>query len=249
MLQLTPLSPAPARVPVSLFIGVPLYDGTCTGTFATSLFHAVMTLRNSGVPVQVRFLEKEGTITKARNALAHHFLQTQATHLLFVDNDIAFEVADLVRFIRGDKPIVAGFCPKKVLDWNRIGSAYQAGVRGPDLEKYSGSFVVDGSFDPLLPKGSLVEVKRAGTGLMLIKRGVFERLAPTIPKYVLDLDSVPTKVHEYFATLKLGEQQILTSEDYSFCHRAREAGCSVWADPWAKITHTGNHIFAGVAQP
>lgn len=33
------------------------------------------------------------------------------------------------------------------------------------------------------------------------------------------------------------------SEDYSFCHRVREAGMKIWLCPWMELTHTGGHKF------
>jgi len=41
----------------------------------------------------------------------------------------------------------------------------------------------------------------------------------------------------------------LLSEDYYFCHKAREAGLKVWAAPWVQLGHFGNYLFEGGLLP
>jgi hypothetical protein len=35
------------------------------------------------------------------------------------------------------------------------------------------------------------------------------------------------------------------SEDYFFCHKAREAGMHVYMCPWMQLQHIGSYIFKG----
>jgi hypothetical protein len=96
-----------------------------------------------------------------------------------------------------------------------------------------------------------MEIDNGGTGFMLIKREVFEKLKPTVPTYTNDMilivDKNPVKkiIHEYFATSIDEVSNRLLSEDYHFCKISREAGFKVYAAPWANLTHSGTYNFSG----
>jgi hypothetical protein len=85
---------------------------------------------------------------------------------------------------------------------------------------------------------------------MLIKREVMEAMGTQLPNYlnnVLDMNN-PTngeRIVEFFATMIEPETELLLSEDYYFCRKAREAGFSVWAAPWVELSHIGTYAFEG----
>jgi hypothetical protein len=91
-----------------------------------------------------------------------------------------------------------------------------------------------------------------GTGFMLIKREVFEQLRDKVPSYINDTHDLGgnighERISEFFATSiePIGER--LLSEDYHFCKIWRElCGGSVWAAPWAQLSHIGTHMFNGI---
>ena len=55
-----------------------------------SLVQVDPTFVNAQVGVQFGFLMNESLVTRARNALVWEFLQSDATHLMFIDSDIGF---------------------------------------------------------------------------------------------------------------------------------------------------------------
>jgi GT2 family glycosyltransferase len=92
-----------------------------------------------------------------------------------------------------------------------------------------------------------VEVSAVATGLMLIRRNVFELLEPFCDKYALngsdasfDMDQMVT---EFFDTSIEGG--ILYSEDYHFCRLYRKHGGKVYAAPWVNVVHAGEYTFSG----
>ena len=91
-----------------------------------------------------------------------------------------------------------------------------------------------------------IEVPFGGTGFMLIKRDVLEGLTDKVPDYNDFLMSQTIK--QYFDTsIDPASHNILLSEDYHFCKLARSNGYTVWAAPWAELTHTGTYQFTSRA--
>jgi hypothetical protein len=196
----------------------------------------------------------ESLITRARNTLAYDFLDTDATHLMFIDADITFNPADIISMVKADKDIICGLYPKKEMNWKTVAEAVKSGVEYQDLPSYTGSFVVNLVGDAAQATGDVnepMEIDNGGTGFMLIKRNVFETLKPTVQTYtndqILIVDKNPVKkiIHEFFATSIDEVSNRLLSEDYHFCKIARKAGFKVYAAPWANLSHSGTYNFSG----
>jgi hypothetical protein len=173
---------------------------------------------------------------------------------MFIDADITFNPADIVRMVNADKDIICGLYPKKEINWKTVAGAVKSGVEYQDLPNYTGSFVVNLVGDVAQATGDVnepMEIDNGGTGFMLIKRNVFETLKPTVPTYTNDMilivDKNPVKkiIHEFFATSIDEVSNRLLSEDYHFCKIARQAGFKVYAAPWANLTHSGTYNFSG----
>lgn len=236
-----------------LFIATPMYGGLCYGYYTQALMTLQTQLQQNKIDTAVSFLFNESLIQRARNALAHGFLKTDHTHLMFIDADIRFNPADVLPMMLADKPIICGIYPKKELNWNQIHKAAVAGVPPDQLRHFSGSFVVNlvnYAEQVQVDVNSPVEIWNGGTGFMLIKREVFEKLKDVVPSYINDTHDLggnigKERISEFFATSiePLGER--LLSEDYHFCKIARQVGFKVWAAPWAQLSHTGSYTFSG----
>ena len=96
-----------------LFVATPMYGGQNYGYFNQSMLQLQSLLGQNKIDVAVSYLFNESLIQRARNALAHGFLRTDFTHLMFVDADIRFNPPDVLRMLSADKPIICGIYPKK----------------------------------------------------------------------------------------------------------------------------------------
>jgi len=237
-----------------IFVATPMYGGLCVGGYTVGLLNTVQEFMRNGMQLYYAHMMNESLITRARNTLAYDFLATDATHLMFIDADITFNPADIVRMVNADKDIICGLYPKKEINWKTVAEAVKSGVEYKDLPNYTGSFVVNlvgGATQTTGDVNEPMEIDNGGTGFMLIKRNVFETLKPTVPTYTNDMilivDKNPVKkiIHEFFATSIDEESNRLLSEDYHFCKIAREAGFRVYAAPWANLTHSGTYNFSG----
>lgn len=236
-----------------LFVSTPMYGGQCFGFYNQSLIQLNNLLRNSGSECVVSFMFNESLITRARNALAHNFLKTDCTHLMFIDADIRFNPGDIPPMVDADKEIICGIYPKKEINWHTVKNAVEAGVPVDQLKYHTGSFVVnlvEYSATVTVPINQPVEIWNGGTGFMLIKREVFEQLADKVPTYVNDVTDLSgsiknDEIREYFTTsIEEGTNRLL-SEDYHFCNIWRKAGGKVWAAPWVQLAHIGTYAFEG----
>jgi hypothetical protein len=185
--------------------------------------------------------------------LAYDFLDSDATHLLFIDADIGFDPRVVPTLVQADKDIICGLYPKKEIHWPQVHSAVQRGVSADKLHEYTGTFVVNliNAERAECDIGEPFEIDNGGTGFMLIKRSVFEGLKDKVPTYTNDMfhatdtERKPKIIGEFFATSIEPETNRLLSEDYHFCRLARENGFKVYAAPWIHLSHTGTYVFNG----
>ena len=236
-----------------LFIATPMYGGMCAGYYTQSMLTLQKQAQDAGITLSFSFMFNESLITRARNALAHGFLTTKATHLMFIDADIKFIPEQIFPMLEADKDIICGIYPKKEINWQSIRDAIGRGVPNEELKNHTGSFVVnlanyEGSVT--IPINEPVEIWNGGTGFMLIKREVFEKLKDVVPTYTNDMNDLggtlkADVISEYFATSIEPEKNRLLSEDYHFCREWRKHGGKVWAAPWVELSHIGTYAFDG----
>jgi len=227
-----------------LMIGTPMFGGMCNSEYAQSIMELRESMQKYDHVVTSVFLGNESLIQRARNTISWHFLNSDASHLLFVDADQKFRASDVAKMIKADKDIIAAPVPMKGINWDKVRMG--ACLNHPDLSKLTGIFNFNkldniDMVDPLEP----FEVKHIGTGMMLIKREVFSKLQQHVDYYVNAGNTIPKneKVYNFFEAKVVTHE--LLSEDYHFCHLYRKTGGSVWAAPWCEIGHFGSYLFNG----
>ena len=236
----------------SILIATPMYGGMCTGHYTIATINTINNLRERKVEAFLANLMNESLITRARNELVRMFLKnTDCTHLMFIDADMYFEDNAVGRLLDADRDIVCALYPKKEISWDRVRQAVE--MNRKDLSYYASEFVLNlphGKTKVELDKSGLLEVRHAGTGFMLIKREVFEKLEQHVPEYRSSTLQDPTGKYikpiarQYFDTSIDGTGALL-SEDYHFCELWREHGGKVFVDLTIHLQHIGTHSFDG----
>jgi hypothetical protein len=245
-----------------LFIATPMYGGMNHGLYMKSCLDLQTIMIKYGIEVKFSFLFNESLITRARNYLVDEFLRSDYTHMMFIDSDIHFDPNDVVALMALDKDVIGGPYPKKSINWQNIADTAR---RHPDLnprelENLVGEYVFN------VVKGTQqfqvsepLEVMEIGTGHMMIKRHVFEKLATEFPKIRYKPDHVGQAhfdgsryIHAYFDTVidtsdsyTGGGSDRYLSEDYMFCQMWRKIGGQVWLCPWMRTQHIGTYAFTG----
>lgn len=225
---------------MKLFIATPMYGGNCTGNYTNSLLQLSNTLLANNINWKNKFAFNESLITRARNYLTHEFLKSDCTHLLFIDADIEFNSNDVISMLKADKDIICGAYPKKTINWNYIAEASKNNIPANRLQEFSGEFVLhllDGQNEIEVEADKPFEVLNSGTGFMMIKREVFDKIK--VPSY--NFHGEQNK--EYFTTAIVNND--LLSEDYYFCKLARDIGYKIYIAPWVKLSHVGTYAFTG----
>lgn len=235
----------------SILIATPMYGGQCSGHYVHGLITSINKLRDLGVSTAWCHLMNESLITRGRNALVDTFLKTEHDYLMFIDSDIHFDSEAIAHLLAVDDDIVCGIYPKKEVNWDSVRKAARDSKE--DLEDYAGAFVFNmvGGDHAETDERGVIEVRHGGTGFMLIKRGVFEHLAPHVPEYRSSNAVNPETgeyyqplVKEYFAT-SIDPHGVLLSEDYHFCELWRKHGGKIYAHPFIKLQHVGTYVFGG----
>ncbi|MGZ2749900.1 hypothetical protein [Burkholderia stagnalis] len=222
--------------------------------YVDSLLALALALREQGIGVHFATSEKSALVAVARNALVHYFItQTDATHLLFIDADMRFRAPDVMRLLEhGDRDVVGALYPGKTYDWDRL---IRTAREQPDLEtekvilmgaRYVSIAALEGDTTDLAkadPETGLIEVSGVGTGLMLIRRDVFDDLRGAHSDWLMKSGPV-TGGYAYFNGGRTLDGRFV-GEDYAFCDDIRALGRRIFAAPWLRIGHIGNHEFCG----
>ena len=235
---------------MNVLIATPMYGGMCSGEYTRASLGIIPTLQKHGIGAGFAYIYNNSLITSARDQLADIFLKNEFTHMMFIDADIKFNAEDIVAMLGADKDVIAGVYPKKEINWHMVHQKVLDGAKPEELTNYTGLLVVnlvDNEKEKVVKAGEPLEVFGAGTGFMLIKKSVFERLEPHVEKYI---DSnTESEINSFFFLMKDPDTGKQLSEDYAFCRLCRQHGIKIHVAPWVRLGHSGTYLFEGSVVP
>jgi hypothetical protein len=236
---------------ICLVVATPCFGGQISVVYAASIFKLQKVLRASAdIELKVLFKDGDALITRARASLAAQFLDDpDATHLLFIDADIGFEPAQVLRLIECGADMCAAIYPIKRIDWDKVRTVVAAARPNPAAAALNYVFEVA---DPeaVVTCGGFAKVRYAGTGFLMIRRGALERMCVHYPhlRYRRDHSvEAATASANRFALFDcmIDENGTYLSEDFSFCKRWSDMGGEIWADLSSTLSHVGPLVFRG----
>jgi len=211
-----------------LHIGIPCYGGMMSEPTVTSLLRFILLAQQVGLNWSLDTMVNESLVTRARNNLmAKMMTNQQATHFMFIDADIRFEPDAPLKMMVCDKDVIGGLYPKKALPVNYVINLQ------PQTKVQGDIFTVD----------------TMGTGFLMFKRTVYEKLIAADPetKYVDDVGlgkQFEPMMYSIF-DCEIDERGHYLSEDWLFCRRWAKLGGEIWAHGKVLLNHIGHYEFQG----
>ena len=198
----------------------PAYGGQVFAPHMESCLSLCANLSEHGVPFDWMIRWNESLVHRARMGMTKEFLESDFSHMMWLDADIDFTPDDVISLWNMDADIAVGVYRMKT-EYSMF-AAWVDGELIDDLDQFQ---------EP-------IEVDYAGTGFMLIKRECLEALARKVPHYENEVEEIPAL---YQTPIRHGT---LLSEDYFFCELARDNGYKVMMDPSVRLGHWGLKRYA-----
>lgn len=202
-----------------LAICMPLYDGKLCWETMMRLRQDETALVAAGWQIEHIFLPGCSAITVARSELVGLALERGCDVIAFVDGDMDWNVRGLTQLVEHDVDIIGAPVPLK----KAVPIVWNVGWLNKDINT------------AVTNDKGLIEVAHVGTGMMVVKRRVFDILRDHLGRdyRYLDRNHGGERCAFFEAPLAWGE-------DARFCHLWRQIGGKVYVDP----TLTMKHIIA-----
>lgn len=237
-----------------LLIGTPCYGGLVAQGYMESIIGLMVYGSAHGFDMTLALNGHDSLITRSRNKIVSTFLDMpQATHLLFIDADISFKAEAVKRLLDFDQDVAAGMYPIKNIDWQRFRQRIRPDVGEAEMRELGLNFVGT----PIAGEGreerdGFITASYAGTGFMLIKRRVLERMIAAYPETKFEVAHTYPRVakqspnqYALFDCMIEKGTNIYLSEDFAFCQRWRALGGKIWLDTESRLTHIGVYAYEG----
>jgi|GEM_PF-431823 len=208
-----------------VFLATPAYPGPVSAGYAKALHGTVWELARAGIPSELYILAEHCHVDDARNYCVRDFLRTTCTDLVFLDADVRWAPAELVRLLGYDRDVVGGAYRLK-----QEGMRYTVRFANEHLQAE--------------PDG-LLEVEHIATGFLRIRRAVLEKLAAEAPHYGAEQGQFGLPLFPLIFERGLAEDNVRVGGDFNFCRKWRAMGGRIYVDPELHFGHAGLHEWEG----
>src|SRR3981081_903681 len=239
---------------IHLKVATPCFGGQVSSIYAGSIFHLQRAVRSRpDVELTVLMRDGDALITRARANLVTLFLDNpSATHLLFVDADIGFTPDQVFRLIESEADVVAGVYPIKRINWDKAKRTLEE--NRPKVQPAARDYVLEiDNPDHVVAVNGFTRVRFAGTGFLMIRRHVLEKMCRH-PAYASlqffgehSFDALAGSPNRFalFECMIDAATGTYLSEDFAFCKRWTDIGGEIWADLESRLDHVGPSVFRG----
>ena len=238
---------------IHLFIGTP-----CHSEVSMHYVNAIISLTKAchkrNIPVEFSLI-KSSLVTQGRNLCVSGFLDSKASHLMFIDSDIFLYPSTIFKMIKADKDVISVPYPLKAFLWDKsLQQVKEGNVKDPQQLAQAGNtypMKVPDRKDIQINDG-VIEVTHSPTGAMLIKRSVFEKLIKAYPGKEIRQNTVinsqlvlKKNMWNFFDTIHDPVDKSYLGEDFGFCRLWKDIGGKCHAYVLDEITHVGEHQYSG----
>ncbi len=222
------LEPAKDDHPLVVFM-TPSIDHMVTLGFLASYVETITLLNQNGWATAFHSVGGDPYLAKVRNLLVSVCLKKfpTATHLFFLDADIEWDAASVLRVLNHPADIVAGIYPKKT-----------------DKPDFPCDLMGDKETGKLIEEDGLYRAIMVPTGFLRVRREVYVKMAEQAQRYrdgtgnneecwnIFEMGFSPEKLD----ATGLGEWW---GEDFAWCRKAQNMGYKLLVDPDCIFGHRG----------
>ena len=239
--------------PFSIFVATPVHS-ECSIHYTQALLELQKLAFLKKIKIKFQLM-KSSLVTQGRNLCVAGFLESDFTHMLFIDSDIYVQAESILKMIDRDKDVISIPYPLKTMMWDkaidRINDNQIKNIKDLKTALNTYPMRVADDTDIRVNKG-VMEVTHSPTGCMLIKRNVIDKLIKAYPdkgivqKTVINGEYVD-KPHmwNFFDCIHDPETKTYLGEDFSFCKLWKDIGGKCYAFIGDTIIHVGEHQYEG----
>jgi hypothetical protein len=229
-----------------------VWTPSLTGTFNVGYVNSILKMQVECQRVGGKFswgvVPGISILPVARNRSVVEFLKGDATHFMFLDSDVGVNAQDVMVCVLSGLEFTALPYSRRAFDPERALSIIQntpgitpksiASILSRPAFEFFGTEPKE--IDPELSELGFVVADRVGTGAMILRREVFEKMAPIVDDY-LDLmneeqESIKTK--NFFGYSR--KEGYFIGEDWTFCDQWSSLGEKIYLKVDAKTSHEGS---------
>lgn len=165
-------------------------------------------------------------ISHARAKSLRKALDSGATVVVFIDDDVAWQPGDLLKLIETEGDVIAG--------------VYR--FKRDEAEEYMGALVVDDDGRPVVRQDGCIQAHSIPAGFLKITREGVNRFMREFPELCFGEACAP-----YVDLFNHGAHGgVWWGEDYAFARRWRERCGDIWIVPTLRLDHyAGDKAYAG----
>jgi hypothetical protein len=228
-----------------------------------SLLGLTQALPKRGIAFALKTYEWSDIVISRNYLLSCFLTDTKFTHALLLDSDMSYHPQVFFDLLDFDADFTCAPYPQRRMRWSTFRTLIEREATKPPEERAptdrllaeSLRYNVPDVFDAGVPwphevRGGFRKVPGAGTGFMLIRRSVPERMVETgaaqpVPGF--NGSGYPgADFHDFFSHLRGRGGEVMHGEDTSFCRRWIDGcGGEIWCHESAKITHHGELAYPG----
>jgi len=211
------------ETPRDACLAIPSYASVSLA-FVYALATSIKELQARGISCGLMLLQGHCHVDDARNDLAKEVLKEGYQQLIFIDADMLWRADDLARLIAAPEDMVAGIARYKLDDESYPCRHLHTAELHANVHGH-------------------IEVEGVPTAFLKIRRYVLESVAAVSKSYLVREDDTERTPMLFERTIATDGRRF--SGDYSFCHKWRAIGGSIFIDPMARLGHIGEKEFSG----
>ena len=238
---------------IKLYVATPVHS-----TVTINYLQTVVMLQKKCYELGIGFTlhtMKCSLVTNGRNICVSDFMNSDCTHMLFLDSDIQIEAESIITMIEKNKELLCIPYPLKTVKFNKM---YEIQKLKPNLNLeqmsmagnvYPVRLADDSSVDVV---DGVCELTHSATGCLLFQRSVFDKMIKNYTDLKINQEvtidnenTMKPNLYNFFDTYFDKEKNLYYGEDFAFSRLWRRIGGKCYALITEYITHVGDYSYTG----